>query len=53
MSKNKIDKLPLEWVRVFEVAGRLGNFTAAAAEIGLTQAAVSQRIRNLESLIGV
>ncbi len=52
MSKNKIDKLPLEWVRVFEVAGRLGNFTAAAAEIGLTQAAVSQRIRNLESLIG-
>lgn len=52
MGKNKIDNLPLEWIRVFEVAGRLGNFTAAAAEIGLTQAAVSQRIRNLEGLIG-
>lgn len=39
---------PLEWVRVFEAAGRLGSFTAAANELGLTQAAVSQRIRNLE-----
>ena len=39
---------PLEWLRVFEAAGRLGNFTAAANELGLTQAAVSQRMRNLE-----
>ena len=52
MVKSKIEKLPLEWIRVFEAAGRLGNFTAAAAEIGLTQAAVSQRIRNLEGQIG-
>ena len=52
MAKSKIENLPLEWVRVFEAAGRLGNFTAAAAEIGLTQAAVSQRIRNLEGQIG-
>jgi LysR family glycine cleavage system transcriptional activator len=52
MSKGNIENLPLEWVRVFEAAGRLGNFTAAAAEIGLTQAAVSQRIRNLEGQIG-
>jgi len=43
---------PLEWVRVFEAAARLGSFTAAAAELGLTQAAVSQRIRNLEVKIG-
>jgi LysR family transcriptional regulator, glycine cleavage system transcriptional activator len=42
----------LEWVRVFEAAGRLGSFTAAADELGLTQAAVSQRIRNLELRIG-
>lgn len=48
----RIDRLPLEWVRVFEVAGRTGNFTAAAREIGLTQAAVSQRIQNLESRLG-
>jgi LysR family glycine cleavage system transcriptional activator len=43
---------PLEWVRVFEAAARLGSFTAAADELGLTQAAVSQRIRNLELRIG-
>lgn len=39
---------PLEWIRVFEAAARLGSFTAAASELGLTQAAISQRIRNLE-----
>ena len=43
---------PLEWVRVFEAAARLGSFTAAGGELGLTQAAVSQRIRNLELRIG-
>ncbi|MEX3011396.1 LysR family transcriptional regulator [Hoeflea sp. TYP-13] len=43
---------PLEWLRVFEAAGRSGNFTAAAQELGLTQAAVSQRIRNLEHRLG-
>ncbi|MDF1609444.1 LysR family transcriptional regulator [Hoeflea sp. YIM 152468] len=53
MSLGKIGQLPLEWVRVFEAAGRTGSFTAAAAEIGLTQAAVSQRIKNLEQLVGV
>ncbi len=46
------DRLPLEWVRVFEAAGRNGSFTAAAQEIGLTQAAVSQRIHNLELRLG-
>lgn len=43
---------PLEWIRVFEAAARLGSFTAAANELGLTQAAVSQRIRNLELHLG-
>ena len=43
---------PLEWLRVFEAAARQGNFTAAAAELGLTQAAVSQRMRNLEAHLG-
>ncbi|MDT8878622.1 LysR family transcriptional regulator [Halomonas saccharevitans] len=43
----------LEWVRVFESAARLGSFTAAARELGLTQAAVSQRIRHLEERLGV
>lgn len=43
---------PLEWIRVFESAARLGSFTAAAREAGLTQAAVSQRIGHLERHLG-
>ncbi len=39
---------PLEWVRAFESAARLRSFTAAAAETGLTQPAISQRIAQLE-----
>ncbi|HCE71900.1 MAG TPA: LysR family transcriptional regulator, partial [Ruegeria sp.] len=47
------DRLPpLDWLRVFEAAGRLGGFSAAAREFGLTQAAVSQRIGNLEAWLG-
>jgi LysR family glycine cleavage system transcriptional activator len=48
MAKDGFNDLPLEWVRAFEAAGRLGSFTAAAKETGLTQAAVSQRIGYLE-----
>jgi len=36
------------WLRTFEAAARLGSFTAAAAELGLTPAAVSQQMRLLE-----
>jgi len=43
---------PLEWVRAFEAAARCGSFTAAAAETGLTQSAISQRIGNLEKRLG-
>ncbi|MGR3617286.1 MAG: LysR family transcriptional regulator [Paracoccaceae bacterium] len=43
---------PLDWLKVFEAAGRHQNFTAAASELGSTQAAVSQRIRNLEEWLG-
>jgi len=43
---------PLEWVRAFEAAARLGSFTAAAHETGLTQSAISQRIGHLEDLLG-
>ncbi len=52
MAKKKIGLPPLDWLRVFEAAGRLGGFSAAAREFGLTQAAVSQRIGNLESWLG-
>jgi LysR family transcriptional regulator, glycine cleavage system transcriptional activator len=43
---------PLAAVRVFEAAARHENFTAAARELGMTQAAVSHQIRLLESHLG-
>ena len=39
---------PLNPLRVFEVAARLESFTAAAAELGVTQSAVSRQIATLE-----
>lgn len=43
---------PLTAVRVFEAAARHENFTLAAAELGMTQAAVSYQIRLLEERLG-
>jgi LysR family glycine cleavage system transcriptional activator len=40
---------PLNWFRAFEAAARRLSFTAAAEEIGMTQSAVSQQIRALET----
>lgn len=44
---------PLSAVRVFEAAARHENFTSAAAELGMTQAAVSYQIKLLEERLGV
>lgn len=44
---------PLNWFRAFEAAARRLSFTAAAQEIGMTQSAVSQQIRALETRLGV
>ena len=43
---------PLSAVRAFEAAARTENFTAAAAELGLTQAAVSYQVKALEERLG-
>ena len=43
---------PLSAVRAFEAAARNENFTAAAAELGLTQAAVSYQVKALEERVG-
>lgn len=43
---------PLSAVRVFEAAARHENFTTAAAELGMTQAAVSYQVKALEERIG-
>lgn len=47
-------RLPsLDALRAFEVASRHLSFTSAAAELFVTQGAVSQRIRTLENELGV
>ncbi|EIK95511.1 LysR family transcriptional regulator [Pseudomonas sp. M47T1] len=43
---------PLNAVRTFEVAARLGSFVLAGAELGVSSAAVSQQIRHLEDYFG-
>ncbi len=43
---------PLSAIRVFEAAARLLSFTKAAAELGMTQAAVSYQIKLLEDRLG-
>ena len=43
---------PLTAIRAFEAAGRLENFTAAAVELGMTQAAVSYQVKALEERLG-
>ena len=44
---------PLNGLRAFDVAGRFLNFRAAADELGVTQGAVAQQVRQLESHLGV
>ncbi len=44
---------PLESLRFLEACVRHGNFTRAAAELGVTPAAVSLRIRTLEAELSV
>ncbi len=43
---------PLNALRAFEAAARLGSHVAAAAELGISAAAVGQHIRNLEDHLG-
>ena len=44
--------LNLNWLRTFEAAARHLSFTAASHELGLTQTAVSQHIKALETKLG-
>ncbi|WP_027816353.1 transcriptional regulator GcvA [Paraburkholderia bannensis] len=43
---------PLNALRAFEAAGRLGSFKEAAAELHVTPGAVSQQVRLLEEWLG-
>src|SRR5688572_15165030 len=42
----------LETLRVFEACARHESYTRAAAELGISPAAVSQRMRNLQAELG-
>lgn len=44
---------PLHALVAFEAAARLSSFSAAAQELNVSQAAVSQQIRNLEQSLGL
>lgn len=43
---------PLNALRAFETSARLGSFTRAAEELHVTQAAVSQQVKQLEQHLG-
>jgi len=45
-------QFPLNALRIFEAVARLGSFTKAGEEIGMTQTAVSYQIKLLEENIG-
>lgn len=45
--------ISLNGLRAFECASRLLSFTAAARELNVTQAAVSQQVRGLENQLGI
>lgn len=44
--------IDLRLLRIFVTVARFGNMTSAARELGLTQSAVSQSVRQLEELLG-
>ncbi|GAB1365000.1 LysR substrate-binding domain-containing protein [Rhodobacter sp.] len=43
---------PLNALRAFEAAARTGGYVGAAAELGISPAAVSQQVRKLEDFLG-
>lgn len=43
---------PLTWLRAFEASARHLSFTRAAGELNLTQSAISQQVRSLETFLG-
>jgi LysR family glycine cleavage system transcriptional activator len=48
----KLPLPPLNAIRAFEAAARHGGYVAAADELGVSPAAVSQQVRNLEEFLG-
>ena len=49
---NQTSLPPLNWLRAFEAAARHLSFTGAAGDLNMTQSAVSQQIKALETHLG-
>lgn len=52
-AKPRVRLPPLNAIRAFEAAARYESFTRAAAELSVTQAAVSHQVKLLEETLGV
>jgi DNA-binding transcriptional LysR family regulator len=52
LSMKMSKQFPLNALRVFEAAARLGSFTKAGNELGMTQTAVSYQIKLIEESVG-
>ncbi|MDA8453436.1 LysR substrate-binding domain-containing protein [Acidovorax sp. GBBC 3334] len=49
---SRLSNSVLAWLRCFDAAARQGSFTRAAAELCITQGAVSQQVKQLEKWLG-
>ena len=52
MAKEPYDPMDLKALRCFEAMARQGSLTRASIELGISDAAVSQRIKSLEKYLG-
>ena len=53
MSKEPYDPMDLKALRCFEAMAKHGSLTQASIDLGISDAAVSQRIKSLEKYLGV
>ena len=53
MAKGPYEVMDLKALRCFWATGRHGSLTQASIELGISEAAVSQRIKALEQYLGV
>ena len=52
MSKEPYEQIDLKALRCFETMARHGSLTKAGIELGISDAAVSQRVKSLERYLG-
>jgi len=53
MPNERYDPMDLKALRCFEAMAKHGSLTKASIELGISDAAVSQRIKKLEKYLGV